>query len=66
VGYLTYKGGKCTEHKPGLFFLYDGEAPDFRSDPPTFGALICVRSNDVFSISLPLYNYIDKGVIPGD
>ena len=38
-GYLNYIGGKCTEHEPGLFFLYDGEALDFRSDPPTFGGI---------------------------
>jgi len=35
-GYLYFRNGKCKEHEPGLFFLYDGEALDFRSSPPTF------------------------------
>jgi CubicO group peptidase (beta-lactamase class C family) len=35
-GYLYFRGGKCQEYEPGLFFLYDGEALDFRSEPPTF------------------------------
>jgi hypothetical protein len=35
-GYLYYRDGKCEEHEPGLFFLYDGETLDFRSTPPTF------------------------------
>ena len=35
-GYLYYRDGKCEEHEPGLFFLYDGEAIDFRSKPLTF------------------------------
>jgi CubicO group peptidase (beta-lactamase class C family) len=34
-GYLYYGGRKCVEHEPGLFFSNDGEAIDFRSDPPT-------------------------------
>jgi CubicO group peptidase (beta-lactamase class C family) len=34
-GYLFYGGRKCVEHEPGLFFSNDGEAIDFRSDPPT-------------------------------
>jgi hypothetical protein len=36
-GYLYYNDFKCTEHEPGLFFGYDGEALDFRSQAPTFG-----------------------------
>jgi CubicO group peptidase (beta-lactamase class C family) len=35
-GYLYYRDGKCREHEPGLFFSYDGETLDLRSDPPTF------------------------------
>jgi CubicO group peptidase (beta-lactamase class C family) len=35
-GYLYFRDGKCEEYEPGLFFLYDGEALDFRSTPPTF------------------------------
>ena len=34
-GFLYYGGRKCVEHEPGLFFSNDGEAIDFRSDPPT-------------------------------
>jgi hypothetical protein len=34
-----FKDGKCREHEPGLFFLYDGEALDFRSDPPILGGI---------------------------
>ena len=34
-GYLYYDGRRCVEHEPGLFFSNDGEAIDFRSDPPT-------------------------------
>jgi hypothetical protein len=37
-GYLYFRDGKCEEYEPGLFFLYDGEALDFRSTPPTFAA----------------------------
>jgi len=33
-GYFYYRDGKCVEHEPGLFFLYDGETIDFRSEPP--------------------------------
>jgi CubicO group peptidase (beta-lactamase class C family) len=35
-GYLYYRDGKCDEQEPGLFFLYDGEAIDFRSIPATY------------------------------
>ncbi len=35
-GYLYFRDGKCEEHEPGLFFLYDGQSLDFRSSPPTF------------------------------
>ena len=35
-GYLYYRDGKCREHEPGLFFLYDGETLDFRYTPATF------------------------------
>ena len=35
-GYLYFRDGKCIEHEPGLFFLYDGEALDLRSARPTF------------------------------
>jgi len=35
-GYLYFRDGKCVEREPGLFFLYDGEALDFRTTPPTF------------------------------
>jgi hypothetical protein len=38
-GYLFFKDGKCKERQPGLFFLYDGEALDFRSDPPMIGGI---------------------------
>jgi len=38
-GYLYYRDGKCEEHEPGLFFLYNGETLDFRSTPPTFANL---------------------------
>ena len=34
-GYLYYGERKCVEHLPGLFFSNDGQAIDFRSDPPT-------------------------------
>jgi CubicO group peptidase (beta-lactamase class C family) len=39
-GYLYYNDFKCTEYEPGLFFGYDGEALDFRSEPPTFGGIV--------------------------
>ena len=39
-GYLYYGGRKCVEHEPGLFFSNDGEAIDFRSDPPTAANLV--------------------------
>ena len=39
-GYLYYNDCKCTEHAPGLFFLYYGEALDFRSHTPTFGGIV--------------------------
>ena len=35
-GYLYFRDGKCRQHEPGLVFLYDGEALDFRSVPLTF------------------------------
>jgi CubicO group peptidase (beta-lactamase class C family) len=38
-GYLYYRDGKCREHQPGLFFRYDGETLDLRSDPPSFANL---------------------------
>ena len=38
-GYLYYRDGKCREHEPGLFFRYDGETLDLRSDPPSFANL---------------------------
>ncbi|UCC79753.1 MAG: hypothetical protein JSW64_16065, partial [Candidatus Zixiibacteriota bacterium] len=34
-GYLYVAECKCTEHKRGLFFYYDGLPIDFSSDPPT-------------------------------
>ncbi len=34
-GHLYAGECKCVEHEPGLFFAYDGEALDFRSDPQT-------------------------------
>jgi CubicO group peptidase (beta-lactamase class C family) len=34
-GYLYYGESRCIEHEPGLFFLYNGEALDFRSNPPS-------------------------------
>jgi CubicO group peptidase (beta-lactamase class C family) len=34
-GYLYFAGRRCVEHEPGLFFTNDGEAIDFRTDPPT-------------------------------
>jgi len=37
-GYLYFRDGKCVERESGLFFLYDGEAIDFRSKPATFAA----------------------------
>jgi CubicO group peptidase (beta-lactamase class C family) len=38
-GYLYYRDGKCREQEPGLFFRYDGETLDLRSDPPSFANL---------------------------
>jgi CubicO group peptidase (beta-lactamase class C family) len=38
-GWLYYRDGKCREHEPGLFFRYDGETLDLRSDPPSFANL---------------------------
>jgi CubicO group peptidase (beta-lactamase class C family) len=46
-GYLYFRGGKCREHEPGLFFLYDGEALDFRSDPPTFANQVIRKRGSV-------------------
>jgi CubicO group peptidase (beta-lactamase class C family) len=34
-GYLYYGESRCIEHEPGLFFLYNGEALDLRSNPPS-------------------------------
>ena len=39
-GYLFYNDCKCEEYEQGLFFLYDGEALDFRSQPPTFANIV--------------------------
>lgn len=39
-GYLHWNGCKCTEYEPGLFFIHDGDALDFRSEPPTFGGIV--------------------------
>ena len=44
-GYLYYQGRKCIEHEPGLFFTTDGEAIDFRSEPPTAANLILIKKN---------------------
>ena len=38
-GHLYYRDGKCREQQPGLFFRYDGETLDLRSDPPSFANL---------------------------
>jgi CubicO group peptidase (beta-lactamase class C family) len=35
-GHLYFRDGRSEEHEPGLFFYYDGNVIDFRSDPPTF------------------------------
>lgn len=42
-GYLYYRGRKCVEHEPGLFFTNDGEAIDFRSEPPTAANLVLIK-----------------------
>ncbi len=34
-GYLYYEGRKCTEHETGLFFTFDGQVLDFRSEQPS-------------------------------
>jgi CubicO group peptidase (beta-lactamase class C family) len=34
-GYLYYGDRKCAEHEPGLFFTYDGQVLDLRSDQPS-------------------------------
>jgi hypothetical protein len=39
-GYLYYNDCKCMEYEPGLFFRYDGDALDFRFEPPTFGNIV--------------------------
>ncbi len=39
-GYLFYNNCKCTEYELGLFFIYDGDALDFRSEPPTFAGIV--------------------------
>jgi CubicO group peptidase (beta-lactamase class C family) len=43
-GRLYFNDGQCVEHAPGLFFRYDGEALDFRTDPPTFARQALRRS----------------------
>ena len=45
-GYLYFGESKCREHEPGLFFTFDGEALDLRSDPPIIRNLI-LRKKDV-------------------
>jgi CubicO group peptidase (beta-lactamase class C family) len=45
-GYLYFRDGKCEEFEPGLFFLYDGEALDFRNDPPTFATQEIRRTSE--------------------
>jgi len=35
-GTLYFRDGKCFEHEPGLFFLYDGQTLALRSSTPTF------------------------------
>ncbi len=42
-GYLYYNDCKCMEYEPGLFFIYDGDALDFRSEPPTFAGIVLHR-----------------------
>jgi CubicO group peptidase (beta-lactamase class C family) len=42
-GHLFYNECRCTEHEPGLFFSYDGDALDFRSEPPTFAGIVLHR-----------------------
>jgi len=42
-GHLYYQGRKCIEYKQGLFFTNDGEAIDFRSEPPTAANLFLIR-----------------------
>ena len=44
-GYLYYHDGKCEEYEPGLFFRYDGEALDFRANPPTYANLELKKRN---------------------
>ena len=34
-GYLYYDARKCTEHERGLFFTFDGQALDLRTDRPS-------------------------------
>jgi CubicO group peptidase (beta-lactamase class C family) len=36
-GYLTINGRRCHEYKRGLFFSFDGQALDLRTQPPTYG-----------------------------
>ena len=45
-GYLYFGESKCTEHEPGLFFTFDGEVFDLRSDPPTIRNLL-LRKKEV-------------------
>jgi CubicO group peptidase (beta-lactamase class C family) len=44
-GYLYYHDGKCEEYEPGLFFRYDGEALDFRANPPNYANLELKKRN---------------------
>jgi CubicO group peptidase (beta-lactamase class C family) len=44
-GYLYAAECKCTEHKRGLFFTYDGLSIDFTSDPPT-ASYTCIRKKE--------------------
>lgn len=45
-GHLYYQDGKCREHEPGLFFRYDGETLDLRSDTPSFANLEIRKRTD--------------------
>jgi CubicO group peptidase (beta-lactamase class C family) len=42
-GYLTLNGTRCHEYLPGLFFLYDGEALDFRGTIPTYRNIMLIK-----------------------
>jgi len=43
-GYLTLNGMRCHEHRPGLFFTFDGEALDFRGTIATFRNIPLIRT----------------------